>query len=80
MLRVRARGYPAQAWMIEVRLETNPVMLEGLTVVVDRIETRRRSSGYASRVMQGATLAMSAAPDMQWLLQQHFGLSPTPCG
>lgn len=89
MLRVRATGYPTLASMVVVepgtapaliKLEQDVVLLQGLTVVVDRMERRRQATGLSSQVMVGASLATSSAPDMYRFVQQHFGVQESVCG
>lgn len=89
MLRVRATGYPTLASIVAVepgtapaliKLQQDVVLLEGLTVVVDRMERRRQAAGVSSRVLTGTIFATSSSPDMMAFVEQHFGVQESFCG
>jgi hypothetical protein len=65
---------------VEVRLERDVLVLEGLVVQVDRLERRRRASGYSARVAPSDVLAASASRHARDFLTERLALQPTPCG
>lgn len=86
-IRVSALGYaelvqvievlPGEAW--QVGLLPRPVVLEGLTIIADRLESRRRALAYVSRVLEGPDLRLSGAPNAAVLLTQRLGALPVEC-
>jgi hypothetical protein len=64
-----------------IRLEADPILLEGITVMTDRMRSRRRAFAAGSTRSYGeARLNRSAAADMLQFLQYEAFLRPTPCG
>ncbi len=89
LLHVTALGYepamqlvavPADGGVdVRIPLTAGPIALEGLRVVADRLEARRRTVPLSSRVIPEKAMALSSAPTMQDFLAQHVNLRPTPC-
>lgn len=50
-------GFVTPATALELRLEPQPILLEGLTVVADRFESRRRATASPVRWFDRSTLA-----------------------
>ncbi len=64
---------------VEVRLEEDPVLLTGLTVTVDRFQSRMNAVPYAVRVMDKREVANSAADDAEQFVVRRAGLISTRC-
>lgn len=56
-----------------------PELLEGITVVASRLETRRRSAGTSVYAVQRAEILASAAPSALEVIPVRTGLSLLPC-
>ena len=86
-MRVRLVGYqahsrpvqPGQATPIEVRLSEDPVLLAGLTVTVNRFDSRMKAVPYAVRVMDKREVAGSAANDAAEFVVRRAGMFRTNC-
>lgn len=61
------------------RILPRPEVLEGITVVVDRFETRRRSAATSVRVAERRDILTSAASNAMELIPSRMGLTITPC-
>ena len=73
--------------LVEILLVPAPIMLEGVTLVVDhlatmtrRIESRRRAVAVSVRTYDQERLVRSGAPDVFRFLLQQSSLFPTACG
>jgi len=64
---------------LELELERNPVVLEGLEVVVDRFERRRRAAPFATRVIREDKLRTTSARDATELVFQRFASRAVSC-
>jgi hypothetical protein len=60
-------------------LTPDPILLEGIQVVTDRFERRRRAYGFSSMVLDRSTLSTSSAFDLLDLIQSRTFLNPSPC-
>ena len=65
---------------VEVALEKDPVMLEGIVATVNRLQTRRRAYPYSVRSLDATQIATSGAPDMTRLVHERLGVYFTSCG
>ncbi len=68
---------PFQA--VEFGMEPNPVVLEGLEVVVDRFDRRRRAVPYPTRVLKEADLRASPARDAAELIFNRLASRAVTC-
>ena len=73
--------------MGDLRLLPDPVLVDGITVVADRLETierrirsRRNAAPVAVRAFDQERLLASAARDMEDFLSLQGGLQATSCG
>ncbi len=66
--------------VLDVRLLPKPVVLEGLTVVADRMERRMRAVAVAVRVVRGAELKTSPYRDAREFLLNRMGAILQECG
>jgi hypothetical protein len=64
---------------VVVRMTPDPVELERITIVVDRLERRRRALGASARVFDRLTLQTSAAMSALDLVLTRTGIVPSPC-
>lgn len=66
---------------VVLRLQPDPVLLEGLTVKLNLLERRRRMVALSSRVFDRQTIATSASPNMEVFVRSYggiFGVSRCP--
>lgn len=66
---------------VVLRLQPDPVLLEGLTVKLNLLERRRRMVAVSSRVFDRQTIATSASPNMEAFVRSYggiFGVSRCP--
>ncbi|MEW5931766.1 MAG: carboxypeptidase regulatory-like domain-containing protein [Gemmatimonadota bacterium] len=56
-----------------------PEVLEGITVVADRFETRRRSAGTSAYAVERTEILSSAAPNALEVIPIRIGLQVLPC-
>ena len=64
---------------VDVALEKEPLMLEGLVATASRLESRRRAYPYAVHALNAAQIATSGAPDMSILVKERLGVYFTEC-
>ncbi|MYC97841.1 MAG: carboxypeptidase-like regulatory domain-containing protein [Gammaproteobacteria bacterium] len=71
---------------VEIELKPRPILLDGVTAVADnidtmvrRLQTRRRSLPYQTRVFDQERLLRSAEPDVLEFLWRETGLGRRPC-
>jgi len=81
-------GYADRRWQgvvgpetgsLLIRMEPQAVMLEGLEVVADRFESRRRAYPYSSRSWDRDVVATSPYDSMMQFVQGRGGLFLTDC-
>jgi len=81
-------GYAAWEQEVDVRQDgaaftarilPRPEVLEGITVMVDRFETRRRSAATSVRVAERRDILTSAASNAMELIPSRVGLTVIPC-
>ena len=65
---------------VELRLAEDAVVLQGLTVTVDRLAQRLRAFSYPFRVLDRETIAGSGASNVRHLVATRGGLLTVPCG
>jgi hypothetical protein len=86
-LEVEQLGYETLEWEgvvqkgdpLRFRLEAQPILLEGLTVVTDRFETRRRGTATAVRWYDRDDLATTPQETAFEFIRARAGLSPVRC-
>lgn len=61
------------------RILPRPEVLEGITVVADRFESRRRSASTSVRVADRRDILTSAAANAMELIPSRMGLAVLPC-
>jgi hypothetical protein len=61
------------------RILARPEVLEGITVVADRFESRRRAAATSVRVADRRDILTSAAANAMELVGSRMGLTVTPC-
>jgi hypothetical protein len=67
------------AVQVDVALEKDPVLLEGIVATASRLKSRRNSYPYAVRSLETAQIAASGAPDMSILVRERLGVYFTGC-
>lgn len=81
-------GYASAGAMVEaqgrtqlglIALREDAVALEALAVVVDRLEERRRASGWSARLLSGDEVRRATARSAYELVTDRTGISPTSC-
>jgi hypothetical protein len=65
--------------MVLFQLTPDPILLEGIQVVTDRFERRRRAHAFSSTLLDRNTLLASSAFDLVDLIQSRTFLNPFPC-
>jgi len=64
---------------LDIALEPDPVVLEGITVRLNVLERRRRAVAASSRLFDRRWIASSASPNMQDFIRTYTGIYPVPC-
>ncbi len=64
---------------LEIHLQPDPVVLEGITVMTDRLQSRRNALGVTVRTYDDERLMSSAAWDVYDFLRTHSALHVVPC-
>lgn len=64
---------------VVLALMPDPILLEGIQVVMDRFERRRRAHAFSVQVLDRAELVESSAFDLVDLIQSRSFLNPTHC-
>jgi hypothetical protein len=64
---------------LEVSMSPNPVLLEGIKVVMDRFESRRRATAVSSRVFDREDLVNAPAFDAVDFIESRTFLNTYPC-
>lgn len=73
------RGSVAADEPLSLTLEAQPVVLEGLTVVTDRFQSRRRATATSVQSYDRTALATSHYDDMMQFVRARAGLFETRC-
>ncbi|HEU0015249.1 MAG TPA: carboxypeptidase-like regulatory domain-containing protein [Longimicrobium sp.] len=76
---VSAIDFTGQTMELDVGLKPQPVVLDAVTVVVDRFEHRRRAVAVSSRVMDVRQIAGAAAMNAFDLLETRLSVHALPC-
>ncbi len=64
---------------VQVSLEKDPVLLQGVVATASRLESRRRAYPYAVRSLKAQQIAASGAPNMEMFVRERFGVLYTSC-
>jgi hypothetical protein len=64
---------------VQVVLEKDPVMLQGIVATASRLQSRRRAYPHAVHALDAAQIATSGAPDMSMLVRERLGVYFTEC-
>ncbi len=64
---------------VEFLLTPDPILMEGIQVVMDRFKRRRLSYPYAHQLVEADDLARSPYPDLVELIASTSFLRPFPC-
>jgi len=64
---------------VQVALEKDPVMLQGIVATANRLESRRRAYPYPVHALDATQIATSGAPDMAILVRERLGVTFTEC-
>lgn len=64
---------------VDVALEKDPILLQGIVATVSRLKSRRNSYPYAVRSLEGVQLAATGAPNMEMLVRERLGVYFTEC-
>ncbi len=70
---------PSGGGPLTIELEPDPVLLEGLRILADRFEERRRSVGHTVRVFDRIALLQTEYHNVLDLIERRTRLSPAPC-
>lgn len=65
--------------LLRVPMRPEPVVLEGITVQVDRLDTRLRRIAASTRTFEGREILTSAASNPIDFVRGRFGLALMPC-
>ncbi|MFL5386971.1 MAG: carboxypeptidase regulatory-like domain-containing protein [Longimicrobiaceae bacterium] len=64
---------------VDVALEKNPVLLQGIVATASRLKSRRNSYPYAVRSLEANQIASSGAPNMELFVRERMGVYFTSC-
>ena len=64
---------------IRIDVRPNPIVLEGLRVMVDRLETRRRAAGVSVRALEQEDLAVLGSMELLQAIRSRGGINIIPC-
>ena len=64
---------------VQVSLQRDPVLLQGVVATASRLESRRRAYPYAVRSLKAQQIAASGAPNMEMFVRERFGVMFTSC-
>jgi len=64
---------------VQVTLEKDPVLLQGIVATASRLESRRRAYPHAVRALSASQIATSGAPNVQILVRERLGVFFTSC-
>ena len=64
---------------VQVALDKDPVLLQGIVATANRLQSRRRAYPFTVRALDAAQIASSSAPDMERLVRERFGVLFTSC-
>lgn len=65
--------------VVEVSLEKDPILLQGIVATASRLESRRRAYPYSVRALSSQQIAASGAPNMEIFVRERFGVHFTTC-
>jgi hypothetical protein len=64
---------------VQVGLDRDPVLLQGIVATASRLQSRRRAHPYAVRALSAPQIATSGSPNLEILVRERFGVYYTPC-
>ena len=64
---------------VQLALDKDPVLLEGIVATASRLQTRRRAYPYVVRALDAPQIATSSAPNMEVLVRERLGVFLTGC-
>jgi hypothetical protein len=64
---------------VQIALDKDPVLLQGIVATASRLESRRRGYPYTVRAMNTTQIASSGAPNMEILVKERLGVYFTDC-
>lgn len=64
---------------LRLQMHVDPILMEGVIITTDRLESRRRGSGWSSRVIDAERLRFAATGDLTHAVAQVAGLRITEC-
>jgi hypothetical protein len=64
---------------VQVALQKDPVLLEGIVATASRLQSRRRGYPYTVRALSAPQIATSGAPNLEILVRERFGVYFTSC-
>jgi hypothetical protein len=64
---------------VDVSLEKDPILLQGIVATASRLESRRRAYPYSVRALSAQQIAASGAPNMDIFVRERFGVQFTSC-
>lgn len=64
---------------VDVALEKDPVLLEGIVATASRLKSRRNGYPYSVRSLEGLSIAASGAPNMEMFVKERMGVYFTEC-
>jgi hypothetical protein len=65
---------------VQIGLDQDPVLLQGIVATASRLQSRRRAYPHAVRSLSAPQIAASAAPNMEMLVRERLGVFFTSCG
>lgn len=72
-------AFPEEGEMAILALTPDPILLEGLQVVLDRFERRRRAHAFSTQVLDREDLVTTPHVDLVDLIQSRSFLNPAHC-
>ncbi len=64
---------------VQIGLDQDPVLLQGIVATASRLQSRRRAHPYVVRALSAPQIATTGAPNMQILVRERFGVYFTQC-
>ncbi len=65
---------------VELQIAPDPILLEGIQVVGDRLERRRMAVATRVQAFDRETLRRTASSDVAWFIRTRTGVATTSCG
>ncbi|MFL5540137.1 MAG: carboxypeptidase-like regulatory domain-containing protein [Longimicrobiaceae bacterium] len=64
---------------VDVALEKDPILLQGIVATASRLKSRRNGYPYAVRSLEGVSIAASGTPNMELFVKERMGVYFTEC-